>query len=97
MARGLTAVLVLSCLHLEPCGTTSSPCDALQAYRTPDASTPPCKGCLFPTYPGLTGIQPERVRLLDLRDKWIYFLGDVTLRQMYGEFAALVHTSQVKA
>lgn len=27
--------------------------------------------------------------------RWIYFLGDVTVRQIYGEFAAIVHRAQV--
>ncbi|KAK9908144.1 hypothetical protein WJX75_003271 [Coccomyxa subellipsoidea] len=31
---------------------------------------------------------------MDFTDTWIYFLGDVTVRQIYGEFAAIVHNAQ---
>ena len=48
-----------------------------------------------------TGIEEIQVLMqkmnpqADFSDQWVYFLGDVTVRQMYGEFAAWVHGAQV--
>ena len=54
-----------------------------------------CPTCLFPTYPGINGIDVAAYKQTDFSNQWVYFLGDVTVRQMYGEFAALVHRAQV--
>ena len=55
-----------------------------------------CTTCLFPTYPGLESIDVATYKQMDFSDKWVYFLGDISIRQMYGEFAALVHRAQVR-
>ena len=54
-----------------------------------------CQTCFFPTYPYVDAIDFNAYKLTDFSNKWVYFLGDVTVRQMYGEFAATVHRSQV--
>ena len=56
-----------------------------------------CSTCLFPTYPYIKAIDVDDYELMDFSNKWVYFLGDVTVRQMYGELAAIVHKAQVKA
>ena len=55
-----------------------------------------CATCLFPTYPGLESINVAAYKQIDFSNKWVYFLGDISIRQMYGEFAALVHRAQVR-
>ena len=32
--------------------------------------------------------------MLGMHDKWLFFFGDMTLRQVYGEFAGLAHDGQ---
>jgi hypothetical protein len=55
-----------------------------------------CPTCLFPTYPYASSIDVAAYPPMDFTDTWIYFLGDVTVRQIYGEFAAIVHNAQVR-
>lgn len=54
-----------------------------------------CATCLFPTYPYINSLDLSAYPSMDFTDRWIYFLGDVTVRQIYGEFAAIVHRAQV--
>ena len=54
-----------------------------------------CQTCFFPTYPYVDAIDLAAYTPTDFSNQWVYFLGDVTVRQMYGEFAATVHRSQV--
>lgn len=54
-----------------------------------------CRTCFFPTYPYVDAIDLSAYKSTDFSNQWVYFLGDVTVRQMYGEFAAIVHRSQV--
>lgn len=61
-----------------------------------NGSVEPCSTCFFPTYPGIEAISPAAYKLMDFSNKWVYFFGDVTVRQMYGEFAAIVHRAQVR-
>jgi hypothetical protein len=61
-----------------------------------NGSVEPCPTCFFPTYPGIEAINLAAYKLMDLSNKWVYFSGDVTVRQMYGEFAAIVHRAQVR-
>ena len=56
---------------------------------------PPCKTCFFPTYPDIDKINVSHYKPLDLSHEWIYFHGDSTLRQVYGEFYSIVHKTQV--
>lgn len=55
-----------------------------------------CSNCLFPTYPYASSINVKAYPPMDFSDTWVYFLGDVTVRQIYGEFAAIVHNAQVR-
>ena len=55
-----------------------------------------CPTCFLPTYPGLASIDVAAYKQMDFSNQWVYFLGDITIRQMYGEFAALVHRAQVR-
>ena len=54
-----------------------------------------CRTCFFPTYPYVDAIDLAAYKPTDFSNQWVYFLGDVTVRQMYGEFAATMHRSQV--
>ena len=54
-----------------------------------------CQTCFFPTYPYVDAIDLSAYKPMDFSKQWVYFLGDVTVRQMYGEFTATVHRSQV--
>ena len=56
-----------------------------------------CPTCFFPTYPYIDAIDLAAYKPTDFSNQWVYFLGDVTVRQMYGEFAATVHRSQVSS
>lgn len=60
-----------------------------------NTSGAPCPTCFFPTYPGIDRINVDAYPQADFSNQWVYFLGDVTVRQMYGEFAAWVHRAQV--
>lgn len=60
-----------------------------------NTSGAPCPTCFFPTYPGIDQIDVDAYPQADFSNQWVYFLGDVTVRQMYGEFAAWVHRAQV--
>ena len=68
-------------------------CSLMQVFN---GSLETCPTCFFPTYPGIEAIKPAAYKLMDFSNKWVYFFGDITVRQMYGEFAAIVHRAQVR-
>jgi hypothetical protein len=51
-----------------------------------------CKSCYFPIADSLT---PSEYEPLDFTNKWVYFAGDSTLRQFYGEFVGVLLQKQV--
>ena len=55
----------------------------------------PCKTCFFPSYPGIDSINLDAYKPMDFTEQWIYFHGDSTLRQVYGEFYGIIHKTQV--
>ena len=55
----------------------------------------PCKTCFFPSYPGINSIDLDAYKPMDFTEQWIYFHGDSTLRQVYGEFYGIIHKTQV--
>lgn len=55
----------------------------------------PCKTCFFPSYPGINSINLDAYKPMDFTEQWIYFHGDSTLRQVYGEFYGIIHKTQV--
>ena len=65
------------------------------APRSFDGSALACKTCIFPNSAATASSTHQPGVTLDFTDKWIYFLGDVTLRQVYGEVAAAVANAQV--
>ena len=60
-----------------------------------DGSAERCQTCLFPTYPHISAIDLATYQYMDFSNQWVYFLGDMTMRQMYGEFTAILHRMQV--
>ena len=68
----------------------------LTSLQELNSSGGPCPTCLFPSYPGINSIDVAAHRHMDFSNQWIYFLGDISIRQMYGKFAALVHRAQVR-
>lgn len=63
--------------------------------HVPEGVTP-CKTCFFPTYPHVESLDLATYRPNDFTNKWIYFSGDSTLRQVYGEFYGIIHRTQVQ-
>ena len=57
--------------------------------------TEPCKTCFFPAYPGINSLNLDAYKPMDFTEQWIYFHGDSTLRQVYGEFYGIIHKTQV--
>lgn len=70
--------------------------DRHHAPRSFDGSALACKTCIFPNSAATASSTHQAGMTLDFTDKWIYFLGDVTLRQVYGEVAAAVANAQVE-
>lgn len=62
--------------------------------HTPEGVAP-CKTCFFPTYPHVADLDLAKYPKADFTDKWIYFAGDSTLRQFFGEFYGIIHRTQV--
>lgn len=54
-----------------------------------------CKTCFYPTYPSLSDFDLAAYKPMDFSKQWIYFHGDSTLRQVYGEFYGIIHKTQV--
>ena len=73
----------------------SSKFDRHHAPRAFDGTALACKTCLFPNSAATASSTHQPGMTLDFSDKWIYFLGDVTLRQVYGELAAAVVNAEV--
>ncbi len=64
--------------------------------QTPEGVAP-CKTCFFPTFPGINSLDLAKYPAQDFTNQWIYFSGDSTLRQVYGEFYGIIHRTQVCA
>lgn len=64
--------------------------------QTPEGVAP-CKTCFFPTYPDIQSLDLTKYKPVDFTNQWIYFAGDSTLRQVYGEFYGIIHRTQVRA
>ena len=67
----------------------------LTLLQTIDGSAKRCQTCLFPTYPHINAIDVAAYNHIDFSNQWVYFLGDVTVHQMYGEFSAILHRAPV--
>ena len=86
-------ILLLGLVLISAVPAHSSKADRHHAPRSHDVAALACKTCIFPNSDATTS--STQGMTLDFTDKWIYFLGDVTLRQMYGEVAATVLNAQV--
>lgn len=92
------ALLVLLALSsLPPCTAAEAVCDptAFAPFQGMSGTVERCSSCLFPTYPYASSINVTAHPPMDFSDTWVYFLGDVSVRQIYGEFAAIVHNAQL--
>ena len=69
----------------------------LSLMQNVDGSAERCQTCLFPTYPHISAVDLAAYEYMDFSNQWVYFLGDLTVRQMYGEFAAILHRMQVSS
>jgi hypothetical protein len=55
-----------------------------------------CQTCVFPVYQCVNGLDTTKILLLELSNKWIYFLGDSTTRQLHEQFLAYLDEPQVR-
>lgn len=55
-----------------------------------------CQTCVFPVYQRVNGLDTTKILLLELSNKWIYFLGDSTTRQLHEQFLAYLDEPQVR-
>ena len=55
----------------------------------------PCRTCFFPSFPGINSINLDAHKSMDFTGKWIYFHGDSTLRQVYGEVRGIIEEKEV--
>ena len=55
----------------------------------------PCKTCFFPSFPGINSINLDAYKPMDFTGEWIYFHGDSTLRQVYGEVRGIIDEKEV--
>ncbi len=94
----LLAAVVLSSVQHSTAIAASGVCDpkSFAPFQVISGTAETCATCLFPTYPYASSIDVAAYPTMDFTDRWIYFLGDVTVRQIYGEFAAIVHNAQVR-
>ncbi|CAK0784612.1 hypothetical protein CVIRNUC_007816 [Coccomyxa viridis] len=99
--QGCQQIVALLCwLHAAALGQpahTADTCviDPFVPYQAINGSAERCRTCFFPTYPYVDAIDLAAYKPTDFSNQWVYFLGDVTVRQMYGEFAATMHRSQL--
>lgn len=54
-----------------------------------------CQTCVFPVYQRVNGLDTTKILHLELSNKWIYFLGDSTTRQLHEQFLAYLDEPQV--
>lgn len=96
LACALLVLVVLS--SLPSCTAAEAVCDPTPfvPFQGMSGTIERCSNCLFPTYPYASSINVTAYPPMDFSDTWMYFLGDVTVRQIYGEFAAIVHNAQVR-
>ena len=94
----LLAAVALSSVQHSPAIAASGVCDpkSFAPFQVISGTAETCATCLFPSYPYASSIDVAAYPTMDFTDRWIYFLGDVTVRQIYGEFAAIVHNAQVR-
>ena len=84
--------VLLICIHRAAAATTCD-LDALTlAYGQPTS----CKTCFVPRVGHNNTLKPADYPKVDLSDNWLYFAGDSTLRQLYGEFYGIIHRSTVR-
>lgn len=93
-----TSILGLPLLFCTTRVTAEQPLCDMSPYReqAPEGVAP-CKTCFFPTYPGINSLDLTNHQAQDFTNQWIYFSGDSTLRQVYGEFYGIIHQTQVCA
>ncbi len=67
------------------------------SVSAPDGPYPAlaCQTCVFPTYARVNGLDTTKILQLDLSNKWIYFLGDSTTKQLHEQFLAYLDEPQV--
>lgn len=53
-----------------------------------------CQTCVFPTYARVNGLDTTIILQADLSNKWIYFLGDSTTKQLHEQFLAYLDEPQ---
>lgn len=88
----VAAGILFLCLRLAAAVKTCD-LDALHlAYGQPTS----CKTCFIPRVGHNNSLNPADYPKVDLSDNWLYFAGDSTLRQLYGEFYGIIHRSQVR-
>ncbi len=54
-----------------------------------------CQTCVFPVYQRVNGLDTTKILHLELSNKWMYFLGDSTTRQLHEQFLAYLDEPQV--
>lgn len=90
----------LFCFLLLLCAVLSAAeqpmCDMSPFTEQTPEGVPPCKTCFFPTYPVIESLDLSKYKPVDFTNQWIYFAGDSTLRQVYGEFYGIIHRTQVR-
>lgn len=67
------------------------------SVSAPDGPYPAsaCQTCVFPTYARVNGLDTTKILQVDLSNKWIYFLGDSTTKQLHEQFLAYLDEPQV--
>ncbi len=89
--------ILLLVLCTAPATAEEPLCDLSPFIEQTPEGVAPCKTCFFPTYPGINSLDLAKYPAQDFTNQWIYFSGDSTLRQVYGEFYGIIHRTQVCA
>lgn len=90
----LRILLLLLLVNTAPAAAEEPLCDMSPFIEQTPEGVAPCKTCFFPTYPGINSLELAKYPAQDFTNQWIYFSGDSTLRQVYGEFYGIIHRTQ---
>ena len=82
---------VLGNMHLAAADKQS--CNKEQFLAHLDKGMSSCHTCYFPANGSMN---PSEYGTIDFSNKWIYFAGDSTLRQVWGQFKAVLEEAQVQ-
>lgn len=93
----MLCILVLPLLLFTTESAEQALCDISPYIEQTPEGIAPCKTCFFPRYPGINSLDLTNYPAHDFKDQWIYFSGDSTMRQVYGEIYGIVHRTKVCA